>query len=530
MSSPENSSAEPKRTPSFIFELELKTSFENQRQLLVRMDCARQVYNACLGESLRRLKLMRESKTYQNARKMKNGKERTAEFREARLQHEFSEYALHAYAKQFNHSWLGQHLDSLTIQKMASRAFGSVEQYAYNNRGKPRFKSKSQIPAIEGKNNTSGIIWNGKAVEWSVQWKTESGTQRKKLILPAKIKQHDLVHKHGLQSRVKYVRLVMRKIRGKNRFFAQLVCEGAPLQKIKNSIGEGAVGLDIGPSTIAIVSQEKVRLEVFCDQLKSSQRKIRVLQRKLDRSRRANNQNNYEPNGTIKKGKKTWKNSKSYFVTKDKLAEINRKLAAHRKSLHGQMVNDIFRMGDVVNLEKLSYVSFQRIYGKSIGMRSPGAFVATMRRKAVSAGVAINEYDPRKTRHSQLCHNCGTIEKKPLSQRWHDCACGVRAQRDLYSAFLAMNMEGATFNADNATKSWTQIDNLLQAAVREKQLANGGTWPASFGLNSRSQSQPPAKSGKKHNEMRDAVRPQSIVLGEPARVALPSFSTRTSRL
>jgi len=41
--------------------------------LLVRLEAVRQVYNACLGESLKRLTLMRESREYQAARKLPNG-------------------------------------------------------------------------------------------------------------------------------------------------------------------------------------------------------------------------------------------------------------------------------------------------------------------------------------------------------------------------------------------------------------------------------------------------------------------------
>ncbi|MBI9047308.1 MAG: transposase [Anaerolineaceae bacterium] len=96
-------------------------------------------------------------------------------------------------------------------------------------------------------------------------------------------------------------------------------------------------------------------------------------------------------------------------------------------------------------------------------------FVAMLRRKAVSAGGAVNEYSTRNTRHSQLCHGCGTLEKKPLSQRWHVCDCGIVAQRDLYSAFLAFCMEGATFNADYAHEAWSGADTRLRAALKVTQ-------------------------------------------------------------
>lgn len=59
----------------------------------------------------------------------------------------------------------------------------------------------------------------------------------------------------------------------------------------------------------------------------------------MDRQRRANNPDYYNQNGTAKKGKKKWNNSKRYKKTAAKKREIERKQTAHRKSLHGKLVN-----------------------------------------------------------------------------------------------------------------------------------------------------------------------------------------------
>jgi hypothetical protein len=39
------------RTPSFVTEIPLRLNPVQKRTLSVRLDCARQVYNACLGEA-----------------------------------------------------------------------------------------------------------------------------------------------------------------------------------------------------------------------------------------------------------------------------------------------------------------------------------------------------------------------------------------------------------------------------------------------------------------------------------------------
>jgi hypothetical protein len=84
----------PKRTPSFVCEVPLRVSRAQERILLVRLEAARQVYNACLGEARKRTRLVRESKAFQYARtRSRDDPERKARFREARAQHGFSEYS-----------------------------------------------------------------------------------------------------------------------------------------------------------------------------------------------------------------------------------------------------------------------------------------------------------------------------------------------------------------------------------------------------------------------------------------------------
>jgi len=492
------------RTPSFVLELPLRVTPTQERRLLARLEAARQAYNACLGESLKRLALLRQSKAYQAARKLPKGskkaKTRAHAFRKANAAAGFREYDLHAYAKQFNHAWTGEHLDINAIQKLATRAFKAVQQHSFGRRGRPRFKGRNQMDTVEGKSNRSGIRWREPCIEWLG------------LKLETTIAVDDPVIAHGLAARVKYVRLVRRKIKGCNRFCVQLVCEGKPYQKLKNYVGQGDVGLDIGPSTIAAVGDGEAFLAQFCAELETRQKEIRVLQRKIDRQRRANNPDNYNPDGTIRPGPKTWHKSAHQLRTEAALAELYRKQAAHRKSLHGQMVNCILRMGNVIKMEKLSYRAFQHMYGRSVGMRAPGMFVVLLKRKAESTDAEAYEFPTRPTRLSQTCHNCGAVVKKSLSQRWHICECGVIAQRDLYSAFLAKCVEGDRLNADRARREWSEgVDDLLRAALSQAaQPASGPSnrkLPSSFGLPAADwrQSGSPVECRVKSSEAQDVV-------------------------
>jgi len=138
-------------------------------------------------------------------------------------------------------------------------------------------------------------------------------------------------------------------------------------------------------------------------------------------------------------------------------------------------------MGTNVKTKKLSYKAFQRLYGSSVGLRAPGMFLEILRRKAANAGGRVEEINTYRTKLSQACH-CGKYEKKPLSKRWHQCPCGVDAQRDLYSAYLACFVEKDNLVAYQAQKAWSGMDIALRAAMEETKRSSSGPLPASLGI------------------------------------------------
>lgn len=72
-------------TPSFIVELPLRVEQQQERVLLSRFEAGRQLYNACLGEAMRRLNLVRQSRLYKEAKKLpRKDKRREELFKQAR--------------------------------------------------------------------------------------------------------------------------------------------------------------------------------------------------------------------------------------------------------------------------------------------------------------------------------------------------------------------------------------------------------------------------------------------------------------
>lgn len=447
------------KTPSFVTEIPLRVTPAQERDLNVRLEAARQVYNACLSESLRRLALMRQSRAYQQARQLPaRTTARRQAFQAANRTFGFQEFDLITWAKQFGHSWLGPHLDAQVIQVLASRAFQVAHRYALGQQGHPRFVRKDRFDSVEGKNNRSGIRWQRHHLVW------------RDLRVPGILDPADPVLAHGLAHRIKYVRLVRRPVKGRPRFYVQLVNEGVPYRRLQAPTGTETIGIDPGPQVFALAGDTwAARVDLAH---KADQAAIRRLQRHIDRCRRANNPHNYLPDGRIKPGLKQWVISQNQRRAEARLVEYWRKAAATRHTQHGTLINLLLRRAVVIQIEKNAYRSFHRQFGRAVGNAAPGTFTAELVRKATALGITVHQL-PTILRLSQTCHGCGTLQKKLLSLRVHHCACGIGpVQRDVYSAWLArfatasVGPQGLVWHLDaaQAQTAWAAAESRLSAA------------------------------------------------------------------
>ena len=491
---------EPRRTtPTVLLELPLVVHEGQAKRIWGHLEAGRALYNAVLSEGQKRLRRMRADPAWQAARSMPRTQkqERRAAFSAVRQRYGFSEYALHAYAKTARACWIAEHVDAVLAQTLATRAYHALNRVCVGEARRVRFKSRGRgLSSLETKRNDTGLRF--------VLQKPEEGNRGfliwKDDQLEAVIDWGDEVVAHGLRQRIKYARLVQRRASSERaagadargfRYVVQLALEGVAHRKQKHAVGNDIIGADLGPSTIALVPRAgEASLAVLCEELAPNAQAIRRLQRRMDRQRRAANPEHYDERGRIKqqgKNRLRWKTSKSYEHTRRRKATRERKLAAQRKSLHGRHVHGIVAVGNTVILEKISYTAWQKQYGKSVGLHAPGMFVALLRRTVASTGGTLIEVPTRTAKLSQFCHGCGRCLKKPLSQRWHHCPCGVGpVQRDLYAAFLA-----STLSADHLIPScaqgvilWESAEARLQAAhARVLQRANEGqSLPRSMGV------------------------------------------------
>jgi hypothetical protein len=251
---------------------------------------------------------------------------------------------------------------------------------------------------MAGKTNKQGIRWVNNQLVWG------------KLKLNPIIDPENPVIQHGLNSRVKYVRILRKELHGTCRWFVQLVCEGLPYQKPQNYVSEGVVGLDLNVSNVAYVADQNAGLLPFADRVPTFEKEIKAAQRKMQRSQRINNPGNYNPDfeakrgrktvkklGKVKKGKQKWNRSKRYQKLAAKKRDLERRKSAYTKSQNRGLVNEVLRHGNAIKTENVSVKGWPKRYGKAIAAKSPGFFQAELKRKAESASGQFIKFSTQKT-------------------------------------------------------------------------------------------------------------------------------------
>ncbi len=487
------------KTPSFVTEIPVKVNSVENRELEARFRAGQQLLNAVLDEALIRMKLVRDSQPYKKAKILKGDKNKSQPkklFEEARKLHRFSDFELQSFATLTakKSKWIEDKLDAQVIQKLATRAFKAVEKVLLGQAKKIRFKSFDRLKSVEGKTNKQGLRWTLRQTKREAVIGKKSGYRNKikcveyvlswmGLEIEPIIDWFDPVIAHGLNSPIKYCRLVWRRLNGKKRWFLQLINEGLPYQKPNNYVTEGLVGLDLNISNIAFVADNKAGLLPFAHKVPAFEKDIKAIQRKMQRTQRMHNPDNYEPDsekkvgnktvikkGKVRKGKKVWNNSKNYLKLRRKKANLERRKSSYAKSSNRGLANELLRHGNEFKTEKVSVKAWQKRYGKAIAAKSPGFFQSELTRKAENAGGQLDKFETSKTALSQT-HLNGSRIKKSLSQRIHVDATGVRMHRDIFSAYLSRFVHDESLLIEDAASQYSAMEPLLMEGWEEYRKA-----------------------------------------------------------
>ena len=294
--------------------------------------------------------------------------------------------------------------------------------------------------------------------------------------------------------KIKYVQIVRKTIRGKKVYYLQIVCQGFPPSKVTK--GEGVVGIDPGISTVAFASPKEVALiDLVPNDITRKEKLLKRLDQAIERSRRVNNSECYNENGTIKKGARFKRPSNRQVQLRNRRRKVYRSLSEERTKLQGQLINRLVSQASIIKIEDLNIKGLQKRsrdirinpktnrpfskkrFGKAIFRAAPGGFRTALKTRALQLGIDFEVISPKNVKPSQYNHITQTFDKKPLSTRVYDLSSDYPGvQRDLYSAFLIGHIENGQYKQAQLNQDfpdfYDQMKNFLQQPMETKRL----TW------------------------------------------------------
>ena len=467
--------------------------------------CAEKMQNSLIKHAILCLKELNEDKEYQHllkrlkeikeerkARKKQNlscgyimdVKEEyvTSRLAAIRMEHGLSEYQFHAYVvKMKNESYNGV-FNIHIAQKIASKVWQATSKVMFGDGKKLHFKKRGSVTSFEAKNNETGIIFDKYALTVTVRDMT----------IPVKLRKNDKYAKEMLTHRICYCRIVREPFDNGYKYFVELVLDGVPPQK--HQLGKGNVGIDPGTSTSATFAENDAFITALGNNMSVTNNKttrdynkiIVKLSKKLERQRRLNNPQNYNEDGTVKKGKLTWNYTNSYYKTLFKLKAAYRRKSAFLKQLHCIDNNRIIESGDRFFTEKMDWKTFGKKskkteksdktievtnkkgetktiqknkrkmnFRRSLNNCSPGLKEANLKQKLKNLGKELEYVNMKTYKASQYNPETREYIRSKLSER-HKILWDKLIQRDLLSAFEMQNP-----NADLKTIDVQKIEEKL---------------------------------------------------------------------
>lgn len=450
-----------------VLTLPLLTEPWQEHVMEKRFSIVEHLKNQLIAMELRKLRNLQRTKAYrQLAEKIEaTPKEKRASlYRERRKMLQdagFSEYAFKSDMQSPDSPMqrhFSAHIAAQIAHKAASDVWRAFDKYLFGNGREVHFHRRGTLESVACQTAGNGMKYEDGAFTWSGGKSKEQ--KAISIRIPVRPPQNEY-EREMLQKPVKNMRVIRRWMKSRYKYYLQLTLVGPPVRKDR-ILGAGRVGIDIGTRSIAISSETSVHLRELAEGVNDNHKKKLLLQRKMDRSKRSTNPENYNPDGTIRrppKGTKMrWYFSKHYKKLAAKVRELERKNAAIRKYEHTCLANEILSLGDEIYVEKMSFSGLQRRaketkqdakgrylkkkrFGKSLANKAPATLVQILKTKAAQTGQTVQDVNTAVFRASQFDHTSGQYRKPLLSERWKTLASGDRVQRDLYSAFLLMNSD-----------------------------------------------------------------------------------------
>ena len=507
------------QTPSFIVKVKLHLQDNVKNHLNKSFHIADSAYNETLNHGLKLFSAMKKNERHQelleirrelvktqedikkktdkkikqklkeDAKQIKEHLEEIdKEFGKIRMDYGLTKYQLSTWLlERRKHTEVYQHLNSAELQVIAENAYQTLSQVIFY-KTKPdalKFRSKySPDHSFRNRVNSTGTRLV-KSEKPNVAYRLYIHKRSTFVDIPMDIfteyQQMQLLR----ADKIKYVQIISKTIRGKQVFYLQIVCQGIPVTKIQK--GEGVTGIDPGISTVAYVTQDSCELvDLVPKDFARKERLIQNLSRKIERSRKVNDPEAYNENGTRKKNVRFKPLSKRARRLAVRRQTAYRKLTEERRKIQGELINRIVSESSVIKIEDLNVKGLQKRkretrinpktgrpfskkrYGKAVFKAAPGQFRMLLVQRAHSTGCKVDVISPKKTKPSQYNHITGEFEKKELKIRIYNLTDEITdVQRDLYSAFLIAHIEDDEYLDEQLEENFDKFYNNMKEQLHK---------------------------------------------------------------
>ena len=463
-------SSDKESTPTYVVKILLDLKANDYRTVEKSMNVANSIYNDMLSEGKKRINKLRADENYwklikdYNDAKEHNKKRSNQKIDIKPINNQIknmvksyvlSQTDFERFLKDRRHNLdFYKVLSTPEIQVIAKQAFNTIKNVIYfkSKLKNLKFKSKYKNSSFKNKRNDTGLrLVNN-----------ENNKYAYKLILGNK---HEINIKRNVfnvyqqncmlrAEKIKYVQIQKSKIKGKFRYYLVIYLQGTP--PTKYSVGSGIVGCDNGVSTLAYVSDSKLKLiDLVPEKCLRMEEGINRLNKQISRKLRLLNPQCFNEKNEVIKGKKMTNRSNNLIKIMNRVQNKQRKMRIYRNELQNKVCNDLLSQGNIIQLEKMNIKSLQKRsknirinpktnrpyskkrFGKNILKASPSSLVTLLKTKAASRGATVIEINTKDTKPSQYNHILNKNIKKTLNIRIYNLSDEyLNIQRDLYSAIL----------------------------------------------------------------------------------------------
>ena len=323
-----------------------------------------------------------------------------------------------------------QHYSTSVSSMVANRSiaapiWAALHKVIFDDGKEVHFKGKGELESVasDGKSGIRLVDADGETLfcgtPFAPMFLAVSSRGGKKMQIPVAVPKNDAYKVRMTARKFSVVRIVKKTVRGTDKFYVQLTVEGTPEPKLdkygndKHVRGKGKVGVYIDTRTVTVAAADGEIIKTYklnegIDHFE--QEKIRLNQY-MSHSRLLNNPDNFDEDGTIKKGvvvdgirrRLKWHNSNKYYKAKDAKKDLFRVERETRRLERIRIANEILSLGNDIYINEFPFADAAKRKtedklkadgtpaskakaGKAIGENAPGVLVTLLRNKIESTG------------------------------------------------------------------------------------------------------------------------------------------------